>query len=316
MRAAPDLKRGLRIAKERDRRPAAAARRDPIRRVGRARLGPRHRRGGLVASRLERHEVAVEKDGIAGRYEVRVRHEVLEPVPGEQFLDAGPDPPDAATVAPGRRGPLVARPIRALREPDAAGRLAEVAAVRFDGGAELEVDRLVAAEEREVAVGRGTGDHLDVAAALELGEGAGDVAADPAMHLPHALVELFPKRREPHDLLVPAGLEVCTRFHTGAPNVLVVKREFLLKLRRGELLRQDRREVDRPLGRDAVGDEAVGRLEQREVALERGLAEPVAAVRPPAVIQHHREVGVQDQREGRAHRWFIGAYERAGRKRS
>src|SRR5256884_1274676 len=135
VRAAPDLERGLRVAEERDRRPAAAARRDPIRRVGRARLGPRHRRGGLVASRLERHEVAVEKDGIAGRDEVRVRHEGLEPVPGEQFLDAGPDPPDAATVAPGRRGPLVARPIRALWEPDAAGRLAEVAAGGFDGGA-------------------------------------------------------------------------------------------------------------------------------------------------------------------------------------
>src|SRR5207302_3742401 len=150
VRAAPDLERGLRVAEDRDRRPAAAARRDSIRRVGRARLGPRHRRGGLVASRPERYEVAVQEDGIAGRHEVRVRHEVLEPVPGEQFLDAGPDQPDAAAVAPGRGGPLVARPIRALRQPDAAGRLAEVAAVRFDGGAELEVDGLVAAEEREV----------------------------------------------------------------------------------------------------------------------------------------------------------------------
>src|SRR3989442_10249541 len=102
------------------------------------------------------------------------------------------------------RGPLVARPIRALWEPDAAGRLAEVAAVRFDGGAELEVDRLVAAEERGGAVGRGAGDHLDVAAALELGEGAGDVAADPAVRLPHALVVLFPEGREPHELLVAA----------------------------------------------------------------------------------------------------------------
>src|SRR5206468_6053795 len=90
------------------------------------------------------------------------------------FLDAGPDPPNAAAVAPGRRRPLVARAIRTLGQPDAARRLAEVATVCFDGGPELQVDGLVAAEEGEVAVGRRAGDHLDVAAALELGEGAGD----------------------------------------------------------------------------------------------------------------------------------------------
>ena len=113
-----------------------------------------------------------------------VGDEVLEPVGGEHLLDPGPDPAHAAALAPGRRRPLVPRPICALREPDAAGGPAEMATVRLDGGAELEVDGLVAAEEREVAVGRGAGDHLDVAAALELGEGAGDVAADPAVHLP------------------------------------------------------------------------------------------------------------------------------------
>src|SRR2546426_5854857 len=64
----------------------------------------------------------------------------------------------------------------------------------------------------------------------------------------HALVELFPEGREPHDLLVAGALEVRARFHAGAPDVLVVKRELLLELRRGELLGEDRGEVDRPLG--------------------------------------------------------------------
>ena len=41
---------------------------------------------------------------------------------------------------------------------------------------------------------------------------------------------------------------------------------------------------------------------QRQVALEGGLAEPVAAVGPPPVVDDHREVRVQDQAEGRAHR--------------
>src|SRR2546426_3184940 len=41
----------------------------------------------------------------------------------------------------------------------------------------------------------------------------------------HALVELFPEGREPHDLLVAGALEVRARFHAGAPDVLVVKRD-------------------------------------------------------------------------------------------
>src|SRR3989441_8792136 len=36
--------------------------------------------------------------------------------------------------------------------------------------------------------------------------------------------------------LVAGALEVRARFHAGAPDVLVVKRELLLELRRGELL--------------------------------------------------------------------------------
>ena len=169
-----------------------------------------------------------------------VGDEELEPVGGEHLLDPGPDPAHAAALAPGRRCPLVPRPIGALREPDAAGGPAEVATVRLDGGAELEVDGLVAAEEREVPVGRGAGDELDVAAALELGKRAGDVTADPAVHFPHSLVEFLPEGGEPDDLLVAAAVEVLPRFDASAPDVLIVKGEFLLELRRGELLGEDR----------------------------------------------------------------------------
>src|SRR5205809_5406593 len=159
--AAPDLQRGPRVADERDRCPGAATRRNAIGRVGRARLGSRHRRGRLVAWRLERHEISVEEDRRARRDEMRVGDEILEPVRREQLLDAGPDPAYAAAVAPARRGPLVARPIRAFRQADTAWRLAEVAAVGRDGGAELEGVGVVVAEERGVAVARGVG-NVDV----------------------------------------------------------------------------------------------------------------------------------------------------------
>ena len=261
--AAPDLERRLRVAEERHRAAGAAARRHAVGQVRRAPPGPGHGRGGLARPQAERHEVAVEEDGVARGDQVGVGDEILEPLAREHLLQAGPYPPDAPAVAPGRRRPLVTRPVGALREPDATRRPAKVAAVRLDGGAELEPDRFVAPEQRQVAVRGRAGDDLDVPGAPELGEGAGDVAADPAVHFPHPLVEFLPERGEPEDLLLARAPELLARIHAGAPHVLVVKRQFLLELGRGELLGEHGREVDRPLGGDAVGDQPVGRLEER-----------------------------------------------------
>ena len=36
-------------------------------------------------------------------------------------------------------------------------------------------------------------------------------------------------------------------------------------------------------------------LEQWQVALERGLVQPIASVGPASVIDHHRKMGVEDQ---------------------
>ena len=112
---------------------------------------------------------------------MRIGDEVLEPVGGEHLLQPGAQPAVAAAVPPGGRRPLVARTVRALGQPDAARREAEVAAVRLDRGPELQVDRLVAREQGEVAVGGRAGDDLDVPVPLQLGERARDVAADPAV---------------------------------------------------------------------------------------------------------------------------------------
>src|SRR5947209_18449869 len=59
-----------------------------------------------------------------------------------------------------------------------------VALVRLDGGAELEMDRLVAREQRQVPVGRRAGEDLDVALALEVAERAGQIATDPPVEHP------------------------------------------------------------------------------------------------------------------------------------
>jgi hypothetical protein len=160
---------------------------------------------------------------------------------------------------------------------------------------ELQVDRLIAREQRQVAVRCRARDDLDVAGPLKVGERPGDIAADPAVHLPHALEELLPEVREAYDLLLAGTDEVLARFDAGPPGSVVVKRKFLLKFGRGKLFGQHRRQVDRPFGRDPVGDQTVGRLEQGQVTLEGGLTEPVAAVGPAAVIDDHWEMRVEHE---------------------
>src|SRR5439155_475008 len=83
------------------------------------------------------------------------------------------------------------------------------------------------------AVGGAARDDLHVAAALELGERARDVAADAAVQLPHPLVMLLPEIAEPEVLRGPGLLEVLAPFGARAPHVLVVEGQLLLEFRRG-----------------------------------------------------------------------------------
>jgi hypothetical protein len=48
---------------------------------------------------------------------------------------------------------------------------------------------------------------------------------------------------------------------------------------------------------DALGFEPAQHFDQREVGVERGLTEPVAAMRPAAMVQHVGQVAVQGEYE-------------------
>src|SRR5262249_61838105 len=124
----------------------------------------------------------------------------------------------------------VAGPLRALGQPDPPRGRAEVTTVRLDGGAELEVDRLVAREQRQIPVGGRAGDDLDMTLALEIAERAGQVAADPAVQLPHPLVEFFPEVSELDDLVVAVAREVLAALFARALDVFAIERELLLEL--------------------------------------------------------------------------------------
>src|SRR5439155_20119167 len=100
-------------------------------------------------------------------------------------------------------------------------------------GPELEVDRLLAGEERQVAVGRRARDQLEVACVLEVREGAEDVAVEAPMQLPHLLVELLPEGRERDDRPVPLPLELGPAVGARAAEIVAVELELALVLGRG-----------------------------------------------------------------------------------
>jgi len=150
-------------------------------------------------------------------------------------------------------------------------------------------------------VGRRAGEDLDVALALEVAERAGQIATDPPVELPHPLVEFLPEVGELDDLVVALTGEVLAALRARAQHVLAIEGELLLELGRGELLGQHGRQVDAPPRRDPIGHQPMQDLEQRQVAFERGFAQPVAAMRPPSVVDHHRKMGMEDECKRIAH---------------
>src|SRR3989442_15749434 len=64
-----------------------------------------------------------------------------------------------------------------------------------------------------------------------------------------------------------------------------------------ELIGEDGRDAEGDGGRDALLLERVQRFDQRQVAIERGLTQPHAAVWPAAVMQNVRQVTVEGQDE-------------------
>src|SRR5438874_2608315 len=99
--------------------------------------------------------------------------------------------------------------------------------VRLDGGTELQVDRLVAGQQRQIPMGGRARDDLQMAAALQIGERPRNVAADAAVQLPHPLVELLPEVGERHDLLLVEASEELAALDARAPHVLAVERQLL-----------------------------------------------------------------------------------------
>ncbi len=162
---------------------------------------------------------------------------------------------------------------------------------------ELQPDALVARQQRQIPVRRGARHHFDVARGLEPREGRDQIAPllmEPGQQSPEPRLPEVHQRQE---RAVARLRKLAPSLVAGGQPLRDVGLELRSEERIGELVGQDRRDGDGERRPHAARGQLGHLLDQREVGVERRLAQPVAAVRPAAVAQDVREVAVQREDE-------------------
>ncbi len=175
------------------------------------------------------------------------------------------------------------------------GCFADVALVGGDGGADLGANALVRAQQRHIPVSSTAGDDLDQAGVVEVAKAFDDVAAEGVEVVEGVGEVLVPEAGELGVVELADGEEVGLVFAGGEDLALEVAGEVGFEDGVSELL-EDGREIEAAVEGDAVALEIAEDLEQREVGFGGGFMEPFDAMRPGAVVDDPREMGVE--REG------------------
>ncbi len=161
-----------------------------------------------------------------------------------------------------------------------------MARVGGNRGAHLRANALVGAQQRQVPVGRAAGDDLDQAGVVEVAEALNDVSVQRVEVLQRGLKEAPPEARGLGQVVVAGLDEVGLVLARGDD----LARDVLGKLgdeeRMGELLQQDRREIEVEVGRDPIPFQIAQHPQQRQIGLGGGLVQPLHAMRPGAVVHH------------------------------
>jgi hypothetical protein len=161
---------------------------------------------------------------------------------------------------------------------------------------ELEPDALVPREERQKPVGGSRAEDLDPAPRLEIAERAHEIGAGGLEQVPKPREPVTPVAHERQEVRLGRG-DVERGLVAGLEPLGDERLELVNEDRAGELVGEHRREADGDGRRDVLVVERAQRLEQRQVGVERGFAEPVAAVRPAPMVEDPREVAMEHQHE-------------------
>src|SRR5690606_2147149 len=317
--AAPDLERCRRLAREDVDRPVERSiGGDAIGRVRAAGevfgLEPLAAVPGVPFGEAPERGVAlcVGAECLSAPEQVGVDEEVLDPLFGEELLDAPSATRFRDAWSPYGRCPVVGGSIRGLRQPDPARLTAEEAPGALDTESDLGTDHLVGAEEREVAVRRGAGDDLDRALVLESAECTDDVPVVAFAEVMEPLREDDrPVAGDVAAVGAPFPSEDLRVVASGLDPLLEPAFEFVLERFTRELLAEDRGDAERDPGPEPFLEEPLDPADQGEVAFRRRLVQPFGPVRPAAVREDVGEMGVQNEGEcaefhGTFPCWIVG----------
>jgi hypothetical protein len=166
----------------------------------------RIRRGDVLE--LIRHDLAVETERAPRARHVGVGEEEVEAGVGEMFLDARTGP---GVWGVRQRLPRIARAVRALRQPASPRRASEQPPVLALADVELQLNALVARQERQEPVRRRGRDDLDAPAVLEVAKDAHDVAVDRPEQRTQVGETLSPVVDQRNQMRVPGCPEGCRR---------------------------------------------------------------------------------------------------------
>src|ERR1700682_1742062 len=183
--------------------------------------------------------------------------------------------------------------ISALGEPYAARLSSKEPAMRLDSGCDLRPYGSVRAEQRKISMGRAGSDDLDGARFVKLSEAEDNVAVQVLEAAQRILIELPPERGDTCHVRVTLLSEFVSVFDGGFNFASNVLGKFFFEYRMRELFQQNGSEPH-------IGFECAALLlqftqhgKQREISFRRGFMQPLRSVRPGAVIDDVRKVGME-----------------------
>jgi hypothetical protein len=165
--------------------------------------------------------------------------------------------------------------------------------VRLDGGAHLRSDGLVGAQKWHVTVCGATGDDLDEAGVVEVAEASDDVSVKGAEVFECLREETMPEPRSLRQVSLAGLDEVGFVFAGGDDLAIEIVGKFRDEDRMRELFEKDWREIEIAVEADLVPFQIAKDSKQRKIGLRGGLVKPLHTMRPGAVVDYVRQMGVQ-----------------------
>jgi len=153
---------------------------------------------------------------------------------------------------------------------------------------ELQPDAFVPAEQRQVAVRGRRSDDLETTLFLQAAKRGDEIGVDSPEQRPEPGEPRPPVVYERHECAIAGCRERSRGLVAGGQALGEERLHFAGEGGAGQLVREHRREADRQRGRGPLGGQFLEPLQEGEIRIHRGLAQPVAAVGPAAVIEDVR----------------------------